>query len=305
MRIIRDEFELPDDDDDGYAGYRVRRPRRSYTGWLFLVTMVIVVVAGVYLTDRITSEQGNDRFCLECHTVPEQTYYERADLATSGALAVDLSSFHYQTLRGQNSIIHCIDCHRGTGSLQHQVDVLTVGTRHALTWMIGLNDTRIEKGHVSAPQLANDSCLACHVKTLMVAGQSNHWHNMLVATYELWRAGAPIIPPPGSVDKQAVIASGLSQYYSSLTCADCHQAHASLNENSSDKSALSDVPSQAYSQLGSVMAAQAMGESTTIRPSYATHLETDQYLDKQIHTPEKCTQCHREVGKGPDVVTIP
>jgi hypothetical protein len=60
-----------------------------------------------------------------------------------------------------------------------------------------------------------------------------------------------------------------------------------------------------YARLGSAGAARAMGKSAGIRQVFATHLEADQYLDKQISVPEKCAQCHREVGKGPVPVAVP
>ncbi len=283
----------------------MRKPRRSYTGWLVLLAVFALAGLGLFLAVRVTNEQTNDAFCLSCHTIPERVYFDRAEAATAGALAVDLASFHYQTLRGQDSIIHCIECHRGDGSFSHRIDVLTVSTRHALEWLIGRNDSAIEKLYTTAPHLSNDSCLGCHAKTLLVAGMANHWHNMLPATHELWRTGASVIPPAGTVDKQAVIAAGLLKYESDVLCSDCHQTHAALNESSGAKSGLSDVPAEVGARLESAGAALAMGPSTGIRQAFATHLDTDQYMDKQISVPEKCVQCHREVGKGPLQVTVP
>lgn len=305
MRTIRDEYELPDDDEDLEGVYGLRRPRPQIGGYLVLLLVIVMIAGGLYLAVRITNEQSKDTFCLSCHTVPEQTYFNRAGSASAGAIAVDLSSFHYQTLVGQGGVIRCIDCHQGTGSLTHRVDVLMVSTRHALEWVLGSQDNAIEKGYTSAPHLANDSCLSCHAKTLLVAGAANHWHNMLAATYELWRNGVSVIAPAGTTDKQAVIAAGLVKYESSLVCSDCHRTHASQNDTAISKPATGTTPAQMHQQLESAGASQQSGANAIVRPLTATHLEVDKYLDKQFTVPEKCIQCHREVNHGPLQVTAP
>ncbi|MCL4505261.1 MAG: hypothetical protein M1434_12065 [Chloroflexi bacterium] len=261
MRTIADEYELPEDDDDDGFGYRLRRPRRRIGKWLILLAFCLIVGGGIYSVARVTREQASDSFCLGCHTAPERAYYDRAGSAVAGALAVDLASFHYQWLRGQGENIHCIDCHQGTGSPAHRFDMLTLSVRNSLTWLVGENDTTVEKLRVSVPHLSNDGCLACHQKTLLVAGMANHYHNMLPVVYDLWRNGASVIPPPGTVDKQAVIAAGLVKYDTGLLCSSCHETHRTI--------------------------------------------EADMYLDTKIVVPERCVQCHREVGKGSLSVSFP
>ncbi|HEY3291820.1 MAG TPA: hypothetical protein VGK87_16930, partial [Anaerolineae bacterium] len=167
MRTIRDEYELPDDDEDLEGVYGLRRQRPPLGGYLVALFVIALIAGGIYLALRVTNEQTKDTFCLSCHSVPEQTYFNRAGSASAGAVAVDLSSFHYQTMVGQGGVIHCIDCHQGTGSPTHRFNVLTVSTQHALKWMLGSQNNTIEKGYTSAPHLANDSCLSCHAKTLL------------------------------------------------------------------------------------------------------------------------------------------
>ncbi len=226
MRRISDEFELPDfDDDDDSYGYHLRRQRRRIGKWIGLLALCAVMVAGVYSVARVTTEQSNDNFCLGCHTAPERAYVDRADAAMGGALAVDLASYHYQYQRGQGAAMRCIDCHQGNGSLGARAAMLSLSVRNAITWLAGQNNSALEKTYVTEPRLSNDGCLACHQKKLLVAGMANHYHNMLPAVYEMWRNGASVIPPPGSVDQQAVIAAGLVRYDTSLLCSSCHEAH--------------------------------------------------------------------------------
>ncbi|HEY3290353.1 MAG TPA: hypothetical protein VGK87_09515, partial [Anaerolineae bacterium] len=206
---------------------------------------------------------------------------------------------------GQGGVIHCIDCHQGTGSPSHRFNVLTVSTQHALEWMLGSQNNTIEKGYTSAPHLANDSCLSCHAKTLLIAGIANHWHNMLSATYELWHNGVSVIAPAGTADKQAVIAAGLVKYDSSLVCSDCHRTHASLNDTTSTKPVSTMTTAQRRQLLDSVGATERTSAGAIGAPVVATHLEADKYLDKQFTVPEKCIQCHREVNQGPLQVMVP
>ena len=47
---------------------------------------------------------------MSCHTAPHTTYKTRAEASLAGAYALDLSSYHYQQIRGTGGTIRCIDC---------------------------------------------------------------------------------------------------------------------------------------------------------------------------------------------------
>jgi hypothetical protein len=229
MRTIRDEYEMPDEGDDyDPLGSRLRhrnwRPLRLIFTGLFLV-LVIAATAGLI---HLTNEQQNDAFCASCHTVPEVTYRDRSSAAVAGALAVDLSSSHYQQIRGQGETLRCIDCHQGNGSLGHRIDTVTLSARNALAWLGGRNNQKIEKLYLSAPHLSNTGCVNCHQKTLLLAGKDNHHHNMLPPAYDLWHDGGSLIAPEGVVDRQAIITAGLVRYDTKLMCSDCHQSHRTI-----------------------------------------------------------------------------
>jgi predicted CXXCH cytochrome family protein len=231
MRTIRDEYELPEDDGgDEYVGSLLRRRRRHTGVWVVGAVLLALLVAGIYGLVWANREQQDDHFCVSCHTPPEVNYVDRANSAMAGALANDLASYHYQQIKGQGGTLHCIDCHQGTGNVNHRFSLVALSTRNALLWMIAQNDTHLEKGHLQVPALANEACVSCHQSTLLLTGIDNHWHNMLPAAYEVWHNGGRLIAPQGVKDTQAIIAEGLVKYDTSLTCTDCHQAHRSSEE---------------------------------------------------------------------------
>jgi predicted CXXCH cytochrome family protein len=229
LRSIHDEYELPDDDSGEYGGEYVgalfRRRHRSPWPLVFGVIFLALVAASVYAVIRVSKEQQNDSFCTGCHTAPEQTYVDRSTTARAGALAADLASYHYQQISGQGGTLRCIDCHQGNGSLGHRIDAMALSARNALVWLAGRNDQKTEKLYATIPHLANDGCLQCHQKTLLLAGMANHYHNMLPAAFTLWRNGGSLIAPQGTKDVQAVIAAGLVRYDTSVQCSDCHRSH--------------------------------------------------------------------------------
>ena len=227
MRTIRDEYELPDDDGDDDVGSLLRKRRHHFGAWLVAAVLLGLLVAGVYGIVRVSDEQHKDSFCISCHTPSEAAYYDRSNTAMAGVLANDLASFHYQQIKGQGGMLRCIDCHQGTGTFNHRFDVLTLSARNAFIWLIAQNDATVEKLHLRAPQLANDACVNCHEKTLLLVGMDNHQHNTLPAAYELWHNGGRLIAPEGVQDTQAIIAAGLVKYDTALVCTDCHQAHRS------------------------------------------------------------------------------
>jgi len=281
-RYVNDEYELPDDDELPYEGklYHRRRRRGPGLGLAFVLFAALVMGAAAiasffYVNDR----QERDTFCLGCHTPQHQAYLNRAEAAVSGALAPDLSSFHYQQILGTGGSLHCIDCHRGSDSTQHRIETFVLSARLAARWVAGSDDRTLEKTAITTtvisgitqtvaqttlalhePRLTNASCIGCHTDQLLIAGTANHMHNTLPAVYEAWKAGAKLIPPKGATNPQAIVAQGLVRYDTTLQCHTCHQAH-----------------------------------RTT---------DAANYLDMQNVVKPACEQCHRQTGKGPSVVTI-
>lgn len=280
-RYVNDEYELPDDYDDDFSleGWLYRRRRRSPLPFLLVLLAIFFIAAGIGSFFFVSKQQQQDSFCLDCHTPQHAAYVQRAEASVGGALAVDLASFHYQQIRGQNGELRCIDCHRGDDSLRQRIETFGLSGRMLLRWLAGVDDTRLEKTAITTtvvsgitrtvpqtslalhePALTNASCIGCHQRTLLVAGQQNHLHNTLPAVYEAWKSGARLIPPADAADPQAVVAKGLLRYSTTVQCSSCHQAHRST--------------------------------------------EAPNYLDMQNVVKPACEQCHAQAGAGPLNVTI-
>ncbi len=246
---ITDTYELPDDEEDEgtYEGAIYRRRRRSPAGAFAVLGVLIAVSVGAASLFTVSERQEHDAFCLSCHTAQHHAYAERAQAAVAGGFAPDLSSYHYQRIYGEGGELRCIDCHRGDGSARHRVDTLIFSAEMAALWLAGQDDQRLEKTAITTtvvngitrtvaqttlglrrPHLTNAGCRSCHEAQLLVAGAANHMHNMLPAAYEAWKRGAPLIAPKDAPDPQAVIATGLVRYETTLQCANCHQAHRAL-----------------------------------------------------------------------------
>lgn len=231
MRRIRDEYELSDGDDDEPYARRLRPRPRSAAPLGVLIALVAILAAAVAGVAYVQANEPDDRSCTSCHTIPHTTYQQRGQFAQGGALAVDLSSYHYQALRLQGQAMHCIDCHRGDGGPAHLVDKYVISARNLGRWLAGEDDRRIEKGELRVPHLANETCVACHAATLLVGGQTNHHHNMLPAAYRLWKAGSRLSAPADAADPQALIAAGLKAYDTTVQCADCHASHRQIESD--------------------------------------------------------------------------
>jgi nitrate/TMAO reductase-like tetraheme cytochrome c subunit len=278
-RYIADQYELPDDDslDSGIA-YGRRRPRLAGI-WLLAVAALLVAIGSAASALAVSERQERDDFCLSCHTPQHRAYVERAAAAVAGALALDLSSYHYQQIYGQDQIIRCIDCHRGDGGVRHRAQVMLLSAELTARWLAGQDDRRLEKTAITttlvngltqtapmtslalrAPELSNAGCVACHKSELLIAGMDNHMHNTLPAAYTLWRYGEPLVAPKEAPDPQALIAQGLALYPTSVQCSSCHQTHRAM--------------------------------------------DAAQFLDLQAVVKPACERCHREVGRGPEEVTI-
>ncbi len=282
-RRIRDDYGWRDaaGEEDGagdYAGAgfgRVPRPRKSPFGGLLvaLVLAILVLGAGAIAAAGYTQvRQEDDRFCIGCHTAPHVAYQSRAEAALGGAYALDLSSYHYQQIRGTGGSIRCIDCHRGDQSTGARAATLKLSAEMTLIWLANQVDDRIEKTTITAtrvitrdgatvtlavpvirePALTNDGCVNCHKTTLLTAGMDNHTHNMLPAVYTLWKNGNRLIAPPRAGDPQALLARGLTPYATAIQCASCHTGHRAL--------------------------------------------ETDVYLDRAL-VAQRCNECHLETRK--------
>lgn len=162
--------------------------RRFARPWVLGTTTVIVVVIILLGASRL---EEHDPFCIACHTAPEQTYFDRAQVALTGEVP-DLSSAHYVV---SDESFRCIDCHRGDDGFQDRATTLVLGARDAGVFLAGLADPTLEKGHSTLPQLQNTACIRCHADTLAEPGFNNHFHNELTADQ------------------------------TSVTCTDCHRAH--------------------------------------------------------------------------------
>ena len=292
-RYVKDEYELPDDDDElPYEGkiYR-RRHRRAPWGLFVLFAVLVMGAAGIASFLYVSDQQESDSFCVSCHTPQHTAYLDRAEAAMGGALAPDLSSFHYQQIRGSSvsGEIHCIDCHRGDDTstpsagqafTRNRVDTFVFSVRMAARWVLGDDDRSLEKTAITTtvtngvtqtvaqttlalhePRLTNASCIGCHTGQLLVAGLANHTHNTLPSVYDAWKNGASLIPPKDAPNPQAVVAQGLVRYNTTVQCSSCHQTHRTL--------------------------------------------DTANYLDRQNVVKPACEQCHRQSGRGPLEVVIP
>jgi predicted CXXCH cytochrome family protein len=249
-RTIGDLFELPDDDGElPLEGKLARRPPPPIGAFALLVVLAALAAVAVYAYTDISARQEDDAYCLSCHTTQHTTYYERGENAIAGALAVDLSSYHYQQIRGQGGNIRCIQCHRGDDGTRARVATVALSARMSVNWLLRGNEAALEASArvitatngvtsvlgtalLRAPHLTTGGCVACHSETLLIAGIENHMHNTLPAAYSLWKNGARLVPPRSdSVDAQAILARGLVSYDTTVQCGDCHQAHRSTDED--------------------------------------------------------------------------
>ncbi len=235
--------------------------KNSRLVWLILIFIFLFMVS----LPVASNLEERDRFCTSCHTIPEETYYQRAQQALVSAQQaqvsveevsyLDLASAHYAA---PEETFRCIDCHRGNNTLLDRARTLFLGGRDTLIWLSGQADPTIEKQQTAAPELLITACINCHNESLLVVGFNDHFHNMLPAAYQLWQAGGQLTAPP---DLPEMDTSELHEIASAVTCLDCHIAH--------------------RHQPGS---------------------EFFIYLDIPADVFPACVQCHIETGKGPQSV---
>ncbi|HUF40052.1 MAG TPA: hypothetical protein VMN57_16125 [Anaerolineales bacterium] len=191
--------------------------------WLWIGAAAAVLIALPFPV--VSTLEERDRFCISCHTIPEQTYFDRAAAVLAGESEPppDLASAHYAL---GEAPFRCIDCHRGDHSLEHRFRTFLLGGYDALIWISGRADPAIEKVHAGEPDLLNAGCLLCHAETLLELGFNNHYHNQLVAARALEDAGLEPFPPPEGLP--GTLFTGLAELDSTVTCVGCHQAHRTL-----------------------------------------------------------------------------
>ena len=207
--------------------------------WLRLAGLAAGGVALLALAAALTVShfEESDPFCASCHTVPEVTYYDRAQVAkAAGAPYTDLSSAHY----GNDNGFRCIDCHRGDEMLFHRVTALTLGARDTVIWLSGRSDPAIEKTELVVPFLLTGACDKCHEESLLEVGFNNHFHNMLPDAFQAWKHGGMLTRP---VD-QPNAPLELRPSQTTVLCVDCHRAH--IHVEGAERAAYLDLVNIVY-----------------------------------------------------------
>lgn len=220
------------------------------------VLLLATAVGGVTTASRLEEQ---DLFCTSCHTVPERTYFNRAQAATQGEWPfTDLASAHFAASVADNAVapFRCIDCHRGDHSLNHRAQTMGLALYDAAIWLGGDADPAIEKpaDEAVAPHLLNAGCTTCHTDALLVTGFANHFHNTLPLAYAAWQAGGALVLGEDATPES--IGAGLEDNKTTVSCINCHPAHHS---------------------------ASLAGE----------------YLDLAGDVYPSCEGCHKELGRGP------
>jgi hypothetical protein len=199
-------------------------PRRRWVVRAPLAGLALVALLTLAAGLTVSRQEERDAFCVSCHTLPEVTYYDRAQaaLAMTDPFA-DLSSAHY----GAETTFRCIDCHRGNAGLAHRITTLALGARDTAIWLSGSADESIEKSELVAPGLLTAACTRCHAEALLEVGFNNHFHNKLPEAFRLWRSGAELRRPLEAPDLpiEALI---VEPSQTEVVCVDCHRAHIHL-----------------------------------------------------------------------------
>lgn len=182
--------------------------------WFSLRSLLVAAVAalalfGGFILGASKLEEQN-AFCTACHTVPEQTYFNRAQqaqLAENRQIA-DLASDHFV----EDPNFRCIDCHRGDQSLSDRAVTFRLGAEDALIFVSGQADPALEKSTAAQPDLLNRACIQCHASDILEPGFNNHFHNRLLASYTLQT-------------QNGVTGLDSQKFGTVITCTDCHRTH--------------------------------------------------------------------------------
>jgi len=224
LRVIRDEYSLPDGEYDEPYEFRLGPRRRGVNTWLIIALLAAFVVL-IGAVGYVNANETNDASCVSCHTPQHTAYAQRSQSALNGVLAPDLASFHYQALRTQSKSMTCIACHRGENTFVHQTEKWGLSLSNLALWLAGKDDKTVEKRTLKGTALVVTACASCHTEKLLLGGMDNHAHNTLPAAYDLWKSGGRLIAPPNAPDPQAIIVAGLQKYNTAVTCTTCHLAH--------------------------------------------------------------------------------
>ena len=308
---IQDTFELDDDDlEMPGSGDFLRRSRPRFPAHLFVLFALFVMgIAGLISAIYFDRQMASDDFCAGCHLPQHKTYLERGQSATNGTLAADLSSYHYQQIRGSSGSIRCIDCHRGDDSLSAHAETLLVSARYTVRWLAQQDDPTIEKGAISATlQISQaDGTLATTVQ----------WPNIAIepgfeVAAALWTR---VITYSNRVTTTVGLPRMLSPRLSNDGCVTCHQPTLLLagQENHFHNTlpaayTLWKNGAQLISPKGVVDPQIVRAEGLTYYQTnlqcagcHQAHRQVDNgvFLDKTNVVVKGCVQCHREVGRGP------
>ncbi|MEP7285481.1 MAG: hypothetical protein ABI947_06910 [Chloroflexota bacterium] len=218
----RDQTPSP---SEGASGSPTRRRKR----WPVIIVAVffgLIIFGGIGFVGATALEE-HDEFCTSCHTVPETTYFQRANTATNNPSVViaDLASYHYQQAQTKSQTFGCIECHRGDSSLTNRVQTLALGAQDTVTFVMGKADPTLEKTTINQPALVNAACIGCHTDTLLtVNGNQTHFHNWLPQTAQLVAQGKQLIVSNNNGRNRR-----LRTVNTTLTCTSCHLAHKTVD----------------------------------------------------------------------------
>src|SRR5260221_10299133 len=143
--------------------------RRRWPVIAGIAFFVLIVLGGSGFVVASALEE-HDTFCISCHTVPETTYYNRAQMSLDNAAApvTDLATVHYQLYHDHGRPeFECINCHRGDSSLGQRISTLALGARDALIYVSGRENPTLEKTQTAEGWLPNAACVACHTDSLL------------------------------------------------------------------------------------------------------------------------------------------
>ncbi|MCS7087521.1 MAG: hypothetical protein NZL91_02325 [Thermoflexales bacterium] len=285
-RYLPPTYTFPDDDELNLSEEGWYLPRRRVPNSLRWVGLGVAALlfSGMALggAQAVLEWQESDQACLSCHTPQHRAYVERAQVAMGGAIAPDLASYHYQHLHGIGETLRCIDCHRGNGSTRARAETLWLSAHMAARWLAGADDRRIEKTAITATvvngvtQTTAPTALALHVPHLSNEGCAQCHMDTLLRV-------------------------GMDNHTHNMLPA----AYRLWLEGAPLR-----LPRGMSEAEGALLIARGLTLYTTTLQCSSCHqahrsLDTPRYLDWRNVVKPACERCHREVGAGPQEVTVP